>query len=308
MPIGNLPPKVFISYSHDDREFVRRLADDLMRRSISVWWDEWEIGVGDSLIDKVESGITSSSYLAIVLSPSSVSSAWVREELNAALIRQLRERRVFVLPILIEDCEIPVLLQDKRYADFREDYTSGLVDLLKKIEPPDTRTHGEGESFKYHHDYAIEWGFLDDRYGMRLFVSSHSQEFPHSVTCTISMVANKRLTQRMNQLVEEGFDWAADILYSLIMRDGLSNIDGLILIEGDTVAIQRGEVIDPKIEFGSEFEVSARRLGPDPGQDLIYEWNSVVDFALEQHINGIREAITVEQGREYAEWLRSNPI
>jgi hypothetical protein len=206
MPIGYLPPKVFISYSHVDREFVSRLADDLMRRRVLVWWDEWEIGVGDSLIEKIERGITSSSYLAVVLSPSSVSSPWVRQELNAALIRQLRERRVFVLPLLVEDCDIPALLQDKRYADFREDYTSGLVDLLKTIEPPDTRTHGEGEAFKYHHDYAIEWGFLDDRYGMRLFISSHSQEFPHSVTCTISMVSNPRLTQRLNRLIEGGLD------------------------------------------------------------------------------------------------------
>jgi hypothetical protein len=92
------------------------------------------------------------------------------------------------------------------------------------------------------------------------------------------------------------------------MRDELSKLDGILLIEGDTEAVQRGEVIDPQVGLGSEFEIRARRLGPDPGQDLIYEWITVFDFALEQHINGIREAITDEQGREYADWLRSNPI
>lgn len=308
MPLGNLPPKVYISYSHDDRGFVENLAEDLIRRRILVWWDEWEIGVGDSLIAKIESGISSSSYLAIVLSPNSVSSQWVREELNAGLIRQLRERRVFVLPILIEDCEIPVFLQDKRYADFREDYTSGLVDLLTGIDPPDTRTHGESESFNYHHDHAIEWGFHKNNYLMRIFISSHSQEFPFSVLCIILLVANNKLSQRIRSLIDAGHEWAADILFASFMRDELMKLEGTIYIEDELEAVQEGEVFDPETEMGANFEIRARRLGPDQGQDILYEWISVYDYILEEHINGIGDAIEKAQAESYAEWLRANPL
>ena len=100
-------PTIFISYSHADRQFVAKLASDLLKQRIRVWWDEWEIKVGDSLLQKIQEGISTSSYLGVVLSPNSVNSAWVQEELDTALVRQLKEKRVVVLPILLQDCQIP---------------------------------------------------------------------------------------------------------------------------------------------------------------------------------------------------------
>ena len=121
---------VFISYSHKDRPFVERLAIDLKAKGLNLWYDQWELKVGDSLVDKINYGIKSQDFLIIVLSKSSVKSEWVRRELNAALIKELQERRVVILPTVIEDCDIPPLLSDKVYADFRGSYLSGLNKLL----------------------------------------------------------------------------------------------------------------------------------------------------------------------------------
>ena len=44
---------------------------------------------------------------------------------------QFSGQGVAVLPVILEDCEIPVLLKDRRYADFREDYDQGLQSLLQ---------------------------------------------------------------------------------------------------------------------------------------------------------------------------------
>jgi hypothetical protein len=109
---------IFISYSRADRGFVDRLANQLVEHRVSVWLDKWEIHVGDSLIAKIQEGITGASGLLIVLSKNSVKSEWCKKELNSALIRELEEKRVVVLPILIEDCEIPLFLREKLYADF----------------------------------------------------------------------------------------------------------------------------------------------------------------------------------------------
>jgi hypothetical protein len=123
-------PSVFISYSNKDRAFVERLALDLKAKGLRVWYDQWELKVGDSLIGKIGTGIKAHDYLVVVLSRSSVRSEWVRKELSAALMRELQEKRVVVLPVLIEDCEIPPLISDKVFADFRGDYRSGLNKLL----------------------------------------------------------------------------------------------------------------------------------------------------------------------------------
>jgi formylglycine-generating enzyme required for sulfatase activity len=128
---------VFISYSSKDRDFAERLAADLKASGAGVWFDQWEIKVGDSITQKINDGIHDNDYLAVVLSPDSVASPWVRKELNAAMMKELNRRSVFVLPILYRDCEIPSLIADKRYADFRKSYEFGFSEVLKVLTPPE---------------------------------------------------------------------------------------------------------------------------------------------------------------------------
>jgi hypothetical protein len=129
------PATVFLCHSSQDKGFVKRLALDLKRRSIAVWFDAWEIGVGDSITEKVGNAIQDSGWLAVVLTRNSVASSWVQRELSSALMREFEEKRVFILPIVAEACAIPILLRDKKYADFRKNYDQGLFDLLSVVSP-----------------------------------------------------------------------------------------------------------------------------------------------------------------------------
>ena len=103
---------VFVSYSHEDSAFVDTLVSHLVASKTNVWIDKWEIHVGDSLIRKVEEAIQKSDALVAVLSKASVQSEWCRKELTAGLVRELEERQVLVLPVLVEDCEVPLFVID----------------------------------------------------------------------------------------------------------------------------------------------------------------------------------------------------
>jgi hypothetical protein len=130
--------RVFISYSSIDKPFVDRLANDLLKAGIDIWIDTLEILAGDSLVEKIfDQGIANSDYLLIVLSESATKSNWVKKELSIVFIRELQEKRVVVIPVLTSDCIIPMSIQDKKYADFRQDYSKGLIEVLKAI-PPST--------------------------------------------------------------------------------------------------------------------------------------------------------------------------
>ena len=98
---------VFLSHSSHDKAFVRGLAESLKACSVNVWYDDWEISVGDSIVDKVFEGIDSSDVLVVVLSTASVASRWVREELNVAVMRRLSERTIRLMPVVIDDRETP---------------------------------------------------------------------------------------------------------------------------------------------------------------------------------------------------------
>lgn len=127
----------FLSHSSKDKPFVRQLAADLTRNDVAVWLDEREIRVGDSITDKVGQGLATSDYFLIALSEHSIESAWVQKELNQALITEIEQKKVRILPLKLSDCEIPELIKDKKYADFSQHYKSGLSELLKAMKGGD---------------------------------------------------------------------------------------------------------------------------------------------------------------------------
>ena len=124
---------IFLSHNHKDKPFVRKLAERLNAHGIRTWVDEAEIRVGDSLITKIETAIKDFTYLGVILSPNSVTSQWVRREVNIALTQEINGTQVKVLPLLIESCEIPGFLSDKFYADFTKDFEDGFETLLSRL-------------------------------------------------------------------------------------------------------------------------------------------------------------------------------
>lgn len=124
---------IFISHNHNDKPFVRELAAKLALFGIKAWVDEFEMLPGDSLIGKVQEGMQSCEYLGAVLSKNSVESAWVNREISAALAGEMEYQRVVVLPLLIDDCKIPLFLRDKLFADFRTDFYIGLAAILRRL-------------------------------------------------------------------------------------------------------------------------------------------------------------------------------
>ena len=74
---------VFISHASEDKAAVARpLADALIERGVSVWLDELELKIGDSLRRKIDQGIRSSRFGIVVLSPSFFAKGWTQYELD----------------------------------------------------------------------------------------------------------------------------------------------------------------------------------------------------------------------------------
>jgi hypothetical protein len=124
---------IFISHSSNDKEFAIRLAADLMKIGHKVWLDEIDIMVGDSITSKIEDGLEDCDFMVLVLSEESNKSNWVEREWKVKYWDEMQNNTTLILPIIIDNCEIPKLLRDKKYADFREDYQNGLELLRKRL-------------------------------------------------------------------------------------------------------------------------------------------------------------------------------
>lgn len=125
----------FLSHSSNDKPLVRQLAADLTAAGITVWIDEQNIGVGDSIPGRIAQGLAESDYFVIVLSESSVKSKWVEHELNNALVGEMARRNVKILPARLSEVELPQVIADRRYADFSKSYRDGLRELLAALKP-----------------------------------------------------------------------------------------------------------------------------------------------------------------------------
>ena len=69
----------------------------------------------------------------MLLSPNSVASEGVKAEWEALFWEEMNTRKIKVIPLLIEDCEIPTFLKVKKYIDFRQNYLQGMNQLLQDI-------------------------------------------------------------------------------------------------------------------------------------------------------------------------------
>jgi hypothetical protein len=111
----------FVSYAHEDQEFVLALVERLQQQGLDVSYDRVVLQIGDSLIQVISQEISDGDFLIAVVSPDSVESEWCQKELALAASQGINERRVKVLPVRFRNAKMPSLLEDTFWADAEHD-------------------------------------------------------------------------------------------------------------------------------------------------------------------------------------------
>jgi hypothetical protein len=124
---------VFLSHSSEDKETVEKIANNLTQYNLPLFFDKWEIKVGDSIVEKINLALGNMTDLILVLSSNSVQSNWVKKELSTAIMKKLQDNSVNILPIVIEKCNIPDIINDYKYADLTKNYDDGFLDLIDSL-------------------------------------------------------------------------------------------------------------------------------------------------------------------------------
>jgi hypothetical protein len=128
--------RAFLSHSHADKEVVYRVKNELDRHGIFTWIDEFQIGIGESIRQEIDKGISSSNFLVLFLSKKAIESEWVQREIDAAFMKEVESKDTTIIPVLLETCDIPITLKARRYIDMKQDVQTGIAMLIKALMYP----------------------------------------------------------------------------------------------------------------------------------------------------------------------------
>lgn len=120
----------FLSHNHADKESARRLGAQLTLAGAYVWYDDWEVRAGDSIPGKVNEALASVDTAVLVWSVDADRSAWVRAELETAIVQSLGADDFCVIPVVLDETPLPSLLLPLKRVDLRDGDVSRAVNEI----------------------------------------------------------------------------------------------------------------------------------------------------------------------------------
>lgn len=118
----------FLSYSRADQGFALRLATDLRAEGVAIFVDQWDIRPSEHWDRAIERAVDCCRGLVVILSPRSVASDNVMDEISFAI-----EKRKSVLPVMIEKCVLPLRITRMQVIDATGPYQPALRQCLAEL-------------------------------------------------------------------------------------------------------------------------------------------------------------------------------
>lgn len=141
---------VFISHAWKDKEeYIDKLVSELELSKITCWYDTFEILPGDSLVNKINYGLTHSKIIILCISDNFLSGKWAVEELETVISMHIKEKDLIrFIPIFIGKTDdlikkYPLPLSKTAYVKW-DNNLEFIVDSIKKV-----RDHIDGLGSEY---------------------------------------------------------------------------------------------------------------------------------------------------------------
>ena len=122
----------FLSYSRADEAFALRFAKDLRERGVAMWVDQLDIRPSEHWDRAIERAVANCQGLVVILSPKSVASDNVADEISFAI-----DNGKSVLPVMIERCPLPLRLTRMQLVNAVDDYERALEKCVGELRAGD---------------------------------------------------------------------------------------------------------------------------------------------------------------------------
>jgi len=108
----------FISHNSRDKEVAREVALFLTTEGVNVWFDEWNIAAGDSIVREVNFALERCTHFILIWSANAAGSPWVGQEAEATVKRGIESGVPRIIPVVLDTTPLPPLVSAIRYIRF----------------------------------------------------------------------------------------------------------------------------------------------------------------------------------------------
>jgi hypothetical protein len=128
----------FLSYSRSDERFALRFAKDLRSRGVAMWVDQLDIRPSEHWDRAIEKAVRNCRGLVVIISPRSVASDNVADEISYAL-----ENGKSVLPVMIEKCSLPLRITRMHVIDASAGYERAVQQCVAELQRAASGVRGD---------------------------------------------------------------------------------------------------------------------------------------------------------------------
>lgn len=221
----------FLSHAHANKDVVDTIEAWITEKTgLPIWYDSRNLPSGAKIASELGRAIEECRSTILVLSKRSVESGWVKEEYDASVEQRASSRDAFrIIPIKIEDCEVPGFLQTTNWIDISK--TGFDLDAANKLL---LSLHAMDED--------LELGKTSD-----VFVSGSWRETPETEAWLVNAVCQtaKKLGFRMigDSPDQQGFDGGDRV------KEIISSCGGLIAVLPDRGGGKTSKYMIQELEF-----------------------------------------------------------
>jgi hypothetical protein len=126
---------VALSFTGEDRAVAEEFGDLLRAKDIKVFYDEYqavELGGGDFVTHIAELYRTRARYCVMLISQRYPLKKWTEAERTSAQEHALRDAAEYILPLRLDDSEVPGITETTGYRDLREHSLESIVNLIEQ--------------------------------------------------------------------------------------------------------------------------------------------------------------------------------
>jgi len=267
---------VFISYNSKDEEFVDKLGKELMLHRVPIWRDKWQMRLGDSITNSVQDAMENASFVCLVLSENALNSRWVKREITASLVRELEEKNLKVLPILIDDCQLPLFLRDKLYADFRKDFDSGVKMILNAVADKYNLFAGKITNDQKTTSFGTDVIVYKDSLEINFDIISQDDDADYFILTKVKLTGNENSLECYNEFKRNGD--AGEFIKQMIGVCGRTPeiTDTKFSIGGKKQGRKSLVIEADKLAF--KIDVTSKKVGQDNGKYVVFDLGALFQF------------------------------